>query len=119
MTTLFSKLLTKADIENGLSIPASTLGPLPFQEGHSMNMHVHDGNGQEWIFSCPIKGNESVGRFLSVGWIEFVRERNLQVDDNVTILEEVMNNRATGTWIKIEVKRKIRLFGKDIWADVK
>ncbi|KAJ6416209.1 hypothetical protein OIU84_004919 [Salix udensis] len=116
MTTLFSKSLSKADIENVLSIPACTLGPLPFREGHSMNMHAHDGNGQEWIFSCNIQRNESVGHFLSVGWIEFVRERNLQVDDSVTILEEVMKNQAT--CIKLEVKRKIRLFGKDIWADV-
>ena len=81
-----------------------------------MNMHAHDGNGHEWIFSCNIQRNESVGQFLSVGWIEFVRERNLQVDDSVTILEEVMKNQATR--IKMEVKRKIRLFGKDIWADV-
>jgi hypothetical protein len=40
------------------------------------------------------------------------------VDDKVTIHEEAMKNQAMGTWIKVEVKRKIRLFGEDVWADV-
>lgn len=118
MALVFSKFLTADDIENGLSIPGCSLGPLPFQEGQSMNMHVHDGNGHEWIFCCTIRRNESMGHFLSVGWNKFVRERDLRVDDKVTIHEEAMKNQAMGTWIKVEVKRKIRLFGEDVWADV-
>ncbi|KAJ7002096.1 hypothetical protein NC653_012229 [Populus alba x Populus x berolinensis] len=144
MALVFSKFLTADDIERGLCIPGCSLGPLPFEEGQSMNMHVHDGNGQEWIFSCTIKRNESMGHFLSVGWNKFVRERDLRVDernqsmghflsvgwnkfvrerdlrvdDKVTIHEEAMKNQATGTCIKVEVKRKIRLFGEDVWAAV-
>ncbi|KAJ6715497.1 hypothetical protein OIU85_026943 [Salix viminalis] len=118
MAMVFSKLLTADDIENGLSIPGSSLGQLPDQEGLTMSMQVHDRNGQAWTFSCTIKRNDSVGHFLSVGWNKFVRERDLRVDDKVTIQEEAMKKEGSGTWIKVEVKRKIRLFGEDIWADV-
>ncbi|KAJ6937762.1 hypothetical protein NC652_012151 [Populus alba x Populus x berolinensis] len=118
MALVFSKFLTADDIENGLCIPGCSLDPLPFEEGQSMNMHVQDGNGQEWIFSCTIRRNQSMGHFLSVGWNKFVRERDLRVDDKVTIHEEAMKNQATGTCIKVEVKRKIRLFGEDVWAAV-
>uniref|UniRef100_A0A6N2M8K1 TF-B3 domain-containing protein n=1 Tax=Salix viminalis TaxID=40686 RepID=A0A6N2M8K1_SALVM len=102
MAMVFSKVLTADDIENGLSIPGSSLGQLPDQEGLTMSM----------------QRNDSVGHFLSVGWNKFVRERDLRVDDKVTIHEEAMKKEGSGTWIKVEVKRKIRLFGEDIWADV-
>ncbi|KAL3597880.1 hypothetical protein D5086_009517 [Populus alba] len=76
MALVFSKFLTADDIENGLCIPGCSLGPLPFEEGQSMNMHVHDGNGQEWIFSCTIRRNQSMGHFLSVRVLEeFYRSR--------------------------------------------
>ncbi|KAG6779986.1 hypothetical protein POTOM_016393 [Populus tomentosa] len=42
MALVFSKFLTADDIERGLCIPGCSLGPLPFEEGQSMNMHVHD-----------------------------------------------------------------------------
>ncbi|KAJ6309170.1 hypothetical protein OIU76_018709 [Salix suchowensis] len=118
MAMVFSKLLTADDIENGLPIPGSSLGQLPDQEGLTMSMQVLDRNGQDWTFSCTIKRNDSVGHFLSVGWNNFVREKDLRVDDKVTIQEEGMKKQGSGTWIKVEVKRKIRLFGEDIWADV-
>ncbi|KAJ9158949.1 hypothetical protein P3X46_024490 [Hevea brasiliensis] len=119
MAILITKVLTKADIESCLSFPTSSIGPVPFQEGHSMDMNVHDQSGQEWIFPCTIQRNDTVGRVLSVGWDEFARRKNLAVNDKVIFLEETIENQAPGTCrIKIQVKRKIRLFGNDIWADV-
>ncbi|KAF9690223.1 hypothetical protein SADUNF_Sadunf01G0173200 [Salix dunnii] len=118
MAMFFSKLLTADDIENGLSIPGCSPGQLPDQEGLTMSMQVHDRDGQDWTFSCTVKRNDSVGQFLSAGWNKFVRERDLRVDDKVTIHVEAMKKQGTGTWIRVEVKRKIRLFGEDIWADV-
>ncbi|OAY39820.1 hypothetical protein MANES_10G124700v8 [Manihot esculenta] len=119
MAILITKLLSQADIESCLSFPTSSLGPLPFQEGHSLDMNVHDQSGQEWIFSCTIQRNDSVGQFLSVGWLEFVRHKNLAVNDEVIFVEEALENQAVRSCrIKIQVKRKIRLFGNDIWADV-
>lgn len=119
MATLFSKLVTGADIEGCLAIPACSLGPLPSQQGHSMNMRVHDDEGQEWTFPCFIQRNENVEPFLSVGWIEFARQRNLRIDDKVSIHEEIIKIQDTATFIRIQVERKLRVFGADIWATVK
>lgn len=119
MATLFSKLVTRADIEGCLAIPACSLGPLPSQQGHSMNMRVHDDEGQEWTFPCFIQRNENVEPFLSVGWIEFARQRNLRIDDKVSIHEEIIKIQDTATFIRIQVERKLRVFGADIWATVK
>ncbi|KAF2319886.1 hypothetical protein GH714_020059 [Hevea brasiliensis] len=77
MAALFSKMLTKTDIESCLCIRASPLGQLPFEEGQRVNMHVHDESGQEWIFSCSIEEDENVGRFVSVGWLEFARFKEI------------------------------------------
>ncbi|CAK7357082.1 unnamed protein product [Dovyalis caffra] len=78
MATLFSKLLTRTDIDGGLAIPARSLG-----------------------------------------WLEFARQRNVRVDDKVIIQEEIVKNQDTATLIRIEVNRKLRVFGADIWGNVK
>ncbi|EEF33387.1 conserved hypothetical protein [Ricinus communis] len=119
MVVLISKLITKTDTESYLSFPTCSLGLLPFEDGHSMNMNVYDNSGRECIFSSTIQRNDSIGRFLSVGWLDFVRHKDVREKDKITILEdEIIKNQVTGTRIRIEVKRKIRLFGQDIWADV-
>ncbi|OAY39812.1 hypothetical protein MANES_10G123900v8 [Manihot esculenta] len=115
---LFSKMLTRTDIESGLCISTSSLSQLPFDEGQQVNMHVHDEGGREWIFPCTIKEDENVGRFLSVGWLDFVRFKDLRAGDQVNIHEEVTKSEVPATLMKIRVQRKIRLFGVDIWAAV-
>ncbi|KAJ4822671.1 hypothetical protein Tsubulata_027234 [Turnera subulata] len=123
-TVLFSKLVSKTDIESHLVIPDCPAGTLPSSdEGQSMEMHVLDNNGREWLFPCCITRNDLVGKFLNVGWIEFVRERDVRENDEVSIIHDEVDwknqGAATTVLIKIEVRRKIRLFGKDIWADLK
>ncbi|GAV61205.1 hypothetical protein CFOL_v3_04733, partial [Cephalotus follicularis] len=119
-TIIISKVLSKMDTERNLVIPTSSLGFLPFEEGHSANMVVEDeSTRQAWIFHCTIKGDENKGLVLSVSWLDFVRDKSLKENDEVTIFqEEFMKEKAMGTRFKIVVKRKIRLFGADIWADV-
>ncbi|KAI9156850.1 hypothetical protein LWI28_013111 [Acer negundo] len=120
MATLFSKIVTDIDVTRSLSIPTSSLGSIPFEEGHFTDMNVYDDCGRFWVFRCSIQQMGSEDRVLSVNWIEFVRHKNVRVDDKVIFLEETcINDPTTGAKIKIEVKRKIRLYGQDIWADVK
>ncbi|KAG8650274.1 hypothetical protein MANES_07G022000v8 [Manihot esculenta] len=117
-TVLFSKLITRADLEKSLLIPTS-LSLQPFEDGvhWEMDMNVHDDCGQEWIFPCSIQRNEELGHVLSIGWLEFAKYGDIRVGDKVIFLEEPsLNDQANGDRIKIKVERKIRLFGKDIWA---
>ena len=119
MAILISKFATKADVESRLSFPTCSLGLLPFEEGQSMNMSLYDKCGCQWIFACTIQQNDSIGQVLSMDWMEFVRHKDVRENDKVIILEEeIIKNHIIGTRMKIEVKRKIRLFGQDIWADV-
>lgn len=115
---LFSKFLTKTDIETHLCISTSSLGQLPFDGRQTVNMHVHDEGGRKWMFPCCIKEDENMGRFLSVDWLEFARLKDVRVGDQFIIHEEIVKHQAAGTLIRIEVRRKIRLFGFDIWANV-
>ncbi|KAJ9174694.1 hypothetical protein P3X46_013310 [Hevea brasiliensis] len=117
---LFSKLLTTTDLGKSLSIPTTSLGLLLLEEGHlEMNLNVHDDSGQEWIFPCSIQRNEDMEHVLSIGWLGFANHRDIRVGDKVSLLvETALKDQATAARIKIEVERKIRLFGKDIWAGV-
>ncbi|KDP42410.1 hypothetical protein JCGZ_00207 [Jatropha curcas] len=87
---LFSKILTKTDIETQLSI--FTREQLPFEEGQLVNMHVYDDSDYEWIFPCTFQEDENVGRCLSIGWLEFARRKNLRDGDQIFIYEEVMSD---------------------------
>uniref|UniRef100_A0A6N2MKK1 Uncharacterized protein n=1 Tax=Salix viminalis TaxID=40686 RepID=A0A6N2MKK1_SALVM len=60
----------------------------------------------------------SLGQLPDQEGLTMSMQKDLRVDDKVTIHEEAMKKQGSGTWIKVEVKRKIRLFGEDIWADV-
>ncbi|KDP42409.1 hypothetical protein JCGZ_00206 [Jatropha curcas] len=119
----FSKTLTKIDIERKLSVLLSSTGQLPFEEGQMMTLTVYDDSGCRWIFPCSIEEDGGSGRFLTLGWLEFVNKKNLRVGDKLIIHEEFMNNNSKGqanprTWNRIYVQRKIRLFGVDIWGNL-
>lgn len=120
MATLFSKLVSEIDITRILSIPANAcaMGRLNFEENVLMDMHVEDDCGKMWMFGCWIQKNDDGGCALCVDWLEFVRHKDVRVGDKVLLIEEI-EDQAMRRKIKIEVKRKIRLFGQDIWADVK
>ncbi|KAJ0080508.1 hypothetical protein Patl1_23120 [Pistacia atlantica] len=113
METLFSKFVDEIDITRSLSLPASPMGLIHFEENQLMDMHVQDDCGQLWMFRCSIQKNGDAGCALSVDWLEFVRHKD------VIFIQEIVKDQAMGARIKIQVKRKIRLFGQDIWGDVK
>ncbi|TXG53777.1 hypothetical protein EZV62_019033 [Acer yangbiense] len=118
---IFSKIVTEIDITRSLSIPTSSLGLIPLEEGHSVDMHVYDSCGRLWIFRSSIlqQSTGCEGLVLSVNWLEFVSHKNVKVDDEVIFIEEIiMNGPGVGARLYIQVRRKIRLFGQDIWADL-
>ncbi|KAJ0094029.1 hypothetical protein Patl1_27065 [Pistacia atlantica] len=114
MATIFSKFLTEMDVTRSLVIPTNFMGLIDFEKGRVMDMHVHDDAGLDVYLL--VQQNGIVGDVLCVDWIEFVQHKNVKVKDKVIF---VMEDEAMGGRMKIEVKRKIRLFGQDIWADVK
>lgn len=87
-----------------------------------LNMTVYDYKSKrEYMFCCTVRRRKEMTEdedegVLSVGWIEFVRRKNLKPCDKVIFYDEVDDTgKAT---LKIEVKRRIRLFGHDIWAQI-
>ncbi|KAJ0031882.1 hypothetical protein Pint_13600 [Pistacia integerrima] len=119
MATLFSKFVNEIDMTRSLSIPTSPMGLKHFEENQLMDMHVQDDCGQLWMFSCSIQKNGDAGCALCVDWLEFVRHKDVRIGDEVIFIEDIVKDEAMGARIKIQVKRKIRLFGQDIWAPVK
>lgn len=78
-------------------------------------MNALDNNGKTWSFPCSVYQDESSGTVVSVCWDEFVRQKGVRANDKVVIKEKSM---VEGTTFMIDVKRKIRLLGEDIWADI-
>ncbi|XWS67968.1 hypothetical protein CRYUN_Cryun04dG0050100 [Craigia yunnanensis] len=121
---MFSKLLTKSDIEKSLLIPTCSFNDLPFEEGHCFYMNVVDNTGNAWTFPCFIQqisdDHQSIGSsVISIGWLKFAWKMDARVGDMVFLHRKCLDDNSTGmTQFRIEVKRKIRLLGQDIWASV-
>ena len=119
----FSKLLTKSDVEKSLLIPTCSFDVLPFEEGHFFYLNVVDQTGNTWTFPCfvqQISDDQSIGSsVISIGWLNFTRNKDVRVGDMVFLHQKSLDDNSSGsTHFRIEVKRKIRLFGQDIWAAV-
>ncbi|EOX98123.1 Uncharacterized protein TCM_006958 [Theobroma cacao] len=117
---MFSKLLTKTDVEKSLVIPTSSLDILPLG-GHLFYINVIDNTGKAWTFPCFIQQTEGIeSSVVFVGWLKFLCDKDVRVGDTVFLHQKSMDDdcTGTGTQLKIEVKRKIRLLGEDIWAAV-
>ncbi|KAK0595216.1 hypothetical protein LWI29_004580 [Acer saccharum] len=91
---IFSKIVTEIDITRSLSIPTSSLGLIPLEEGHSVDMHVYDACGRLWIFRTSVlqQSTGCEGLVLSVNWLEFVSHKKVEVDDKVIFTEEIIRN---------------------------
>ncbi|GLT63674.1 hypothetical protein SLA2020_362200 [Shorea laevis] len=114
MAVMFSKLLTEPDVKKNLLIPCCSMGPSIPEEG-VLYMNALDNAGKAWSFPCSVHHDETTVTVVSVCWDEFVREKGIRANDKVVLKEKSM---AEGTIFVVEVKRKIRLLGEDIWADI-
>ncbi|XP_021286448.1 AP2/ERF and B3 domain-containing transcription factor RAV1-like [Herrania umbratica] len=114
---LFIKRLTPTDIDKRLAIPTNSLVYFPgFRGNHSVDLKVKDKSHRLWTFRCSIRKKRYLKPVFSSGWLEFVRSNNLRIGDKVSVRLE--QGHVSGVEYGIEVQRKIRLLGKDVWADV-
>ncbi|TYH26220.1 hypothetical protein ES288_A03G233300v1 [Gossypium darwinii] len=107
--SMISKQLTKSDIEKSLLMPTDSL--VPFR------VTAVDGTGKTWDFPCIVEQSEGI---VSVGWLRFLSGKDVRAGDTVFLLRKPVDDGGgdltASAKLKIEVKRKIRLMGEDIWA---
>ncbi|MBA0799208.1 hypothetical protein Gohar_009737 [Gossypium harknessii] len=116
---MISKQLTKSDIEKSLLMPTDSFGtlPVPFEGDRFFNVTAVDGTGKAWDFPCFVQQSEGI---VSVGWLPFPSGKDVRAGDTVFLHRKPMDDGGgdltASAKLKIEVKRKIRLMGEDIWA---
>lgn len=124
----FSKTLEAEDLKKGLLIPSSFMDTLS-RDGKKFYMHAVDKAGQAWKFPCFIEQSgslEFVGRkdaranpsAISVRWRAFIHQKDARVGDTVFLHQVSMDDNRMEMQLRIEVKKKIKLFGVDLWAVV-
>ncbi|EOX98124.1 Uncharacterized protein TCM_006959 [Theobroma cacao] len=109
-----SKHLTRNDVEQSLLFPVPRI--FNVQEGDLVYMHVRYNFGGTCKFPCCIKKYEETGSVLAIHWFEFVRLKGLRPNDEVILVAEFSSGKKTQMQLTMELKRKITLFGKDIWG---
>lgn len=116
MMTLFSKILTFTDVKKRLSVPSRSLRYLePFNGNCFTSFVVTDENGREWTFRCHVRKWSAYKKpVLSSGWREFVVDKGVRQGDRITLYKDV---EAEASY-KIEVQRKVKLFGKEYWSSL-
>ncbi|XVF67660.1 hypothetical protein PTKIN_Ptkin10aG0139300 [Pterospermum kingtungense] len=118
----FSKRLTQKDVEKRtITIPFSEVaGIFDFEEGRLFCLDVLECTGQAWTFLGAFHRNEEMGSVVSISSPQFVSEKALKANDEVVFVRQSRENDSV-PWkkFKIEVRRKIRLFGQDIWGDLR
>ncbi|MBA0755419.1 hypothetical protein Gogos_022286 [Gossypium gossypioides] len=83
-------------------------------------MDVTDSLGKAWTFIGTFYANPEVGKYVSLTWPQFSSEKGLKANDEV-IFTERPRCEGEAPWKKFNVviKRKIRLYGEDIWGELK
>ncbi|GLT86310.1 hypothetical protein SLE2022_044550 [Rubroshorea leprosula] len=112
MELIFSKSLTKTDVQKRLSVPMASLASLPdFEEGHTVGLRVRDARKSKlWKFKCSIRKKKHPKPVFCSEWLEYVRFNDLQVGDGIEFYKEM--EEATGVnYYKIEVKKAVKIFG--------
>ncbi|GAV66174.1 B3 domain-containing protein [Cephalotus follicularis] len=111
MEVIFDKELSKTDTKKRLAIPTNCLMHLPgFKASHAVNLLVKDRNGHVSKIRCSIRKKGYPKPVFTAGWIEFVHRFKLRVGDRIIFYGDKDES------YKIEVKRKITILGKHIWA---
>ncbi|KAJ0017599.1 hypothetical protein Pint_09616 [Pistacia integerrima] len=77
---IFSKKLTKTDVENRLSVTTKSLSSFPpFGEHQNyLDILVDDDEGHKWPFRLVVRRGRYGKPVLSVGWLHFVGTKQLQ-----------------------------------------
>lgn len=118
----FSKQLTQNEVDKKtISFRLSEVeGFFDFQEGRLFWLDVVGCTGLAWVFLGAYHTNEEMGSVVSISWPQFASEMALKADDEVVFERRILeNDKAPWKKYKIVITRKIRLFGQDIWVDLK
>nr|XP_034908154.1 uncharacterized protein LOC118044106 [Populus alba]TKR71271.1 hypothetical protein D5086_0000302940 [Populus alba] len=114
---IFSKVLRDTDVHVRFSFPTHCLQHLDFAGNNSVDLHVKDNCGELRVIRCRKRNGRYNKPELSMGWLKFVDDYGLRVGDMVFLhLEDDQN---LGSQFRIEAKRSIKLFGKEVWDEVK
>ncbi|MFQ6636014.1 hypothetical protein Gotur_012996 [Gossypium turneri] len=92
-----------------------------FQEGRFFFMDVIDSLGKVWTVLTKFHTHEVIGNYVSIDWPQFSNEKGLKPNDEITLIARPLQEGGNGGpqhEFKVLVKRKIRLFGQDIWGEV-
>ena len=115
---LFTKKLSKTDIEYRMAVPLDSLCCFQIPEGeHSKEFGVTDIHGKRWRFRCSSRKTDLHPKpVLSSGWIEFVKTRALREGDEVTFSVMDMKG-AEDLELGIQARKRIKLFGQVFWRE--
>ncbi|KAK8636090.1 hypothetical protein V6N13_004800 [Hibiscus sabdariffa] len=90
-----------------------------FQPNVLSFMDVKDSLEKEWSFLVRFHAHAEFGNYMSVSWPQFSMEKQLKANDEVTFIEIPHREGEEPTKkFKVQIKRKIRLFGQDIWGEL-
>ncbi|XWS07636.1 hypothetical protein CRYUN_Cryun41cG0006500 [Craigia yunnanensis] len=110
---LFSKVLTSTDVQKRMAIPTCILRYFPsFEANYSVPLRVLDQNGEEWIFVCSARKKGYPKPCFIKGWLRFVNSKRICVGDKVLFSKD-----AESEVYRIEVHKRIRLFGQEFWSN--
>ncbi|KAI9186638.1 hypothetical protein LWI28_019336 [Acer negundo] len=102
---IFTRMLTRFDIERRLTIPRYYDGAFPaVQESQAVDLKVKDEMGHVWTFGCSHESAISPRLVFGSGWLHFARSKHLHVGDNI-IFHRVIDQDSTAAPYKIEVSK--------------
>ncbi|XVE93255.1 hypothetical protein REPUB_Repub01dG0174700 [Reevesia pubescens] len=126
---VFSKNLTKTDVDVRLSFPMNVVNDFEFPEGKdTVEFDVIDGTEKSWKFALSKRNKARHPHpkpVLSSGWRAYVQAKGLKENDRVILYAQ--KDKDTKTRFKIQAQRKapepFKLFGKEmedvvLWVDV-
>ncbi|KAJ6309165.1 hypothetical protein OIU76_018704 [Salix suchowensis] len=115
---LFEKTLSKTDVEYRMAIPMESLSAFRIpEEEYSKKVDVFDIDCRRWSFRCSKRKHDPHPKpVLSSGWIKFVKEKCLKEGDQV-IFSVSDKDGAEGLQFGIQARKRIKLFGQELWSD--
>ncbi|XP_011000152.1 PREDICTED: uncharacterized protein LOC105107804 isoform X1 [Populus euphratica] len=105
-TKAISKSLSRTDIEERLSVPASCLHLFPMPEGvREIEFQAIDTLGKQWNFKLSCRSEGHPKPVITGQWLSFVKDKGVKVGDTVTISQQ--NNGTNEVQYSISVSRKL------------
>ncbi|GAY32635.1 hypothetical protein KPL70_009064 [Citrus sinensis] len=107
---LFSKTLTKTDINNKFSVKCKSLASFPPSgaQKYFQDFNAEDEKGKKWLFRLRIRKGKHKKPVTSAGWRRFVRQKGLKIHDKVSFFTGHNEAEiATGVKYKIKVQKAV------------